>query len=72
LQESVRRLESEKQILESKLKEALATQPAAIDPRELTKAQDRVQALLKENELLEVRPRTGEESPRRTHRQGTG
>jgi Flp pilus assembly protein TadD len=52
LQESVRRLESEKQILESKLKEALATQPAAIDPRELTKAQDRVQVLLKENELL--------------------
>lgn len=54
LQESVRRLESEKQILEAKLKEALATQPASIDPRELTKAQDRVQALLKENELLKT------------------
>lgn len=54
LQDSVRRLESEKQILESKLKEALATQPASIDPRELTKAQDRVQALLKENELLKT------------------
>lgn len=54
LQDSVRRLESEKQILESKLKEALSTQPASIDPRELTKAQDRVQALLKENELLKT------------------
>jgi tetratricopeptide (TPR) repeat protein len=54
LQESVRRLQSEKTILESKLKEALATQPAAIDPRELTKAQDKVQSLLKENELLKA------------------
>ena len=54
LQESVRRLQSEKQILEAKLKEALATQPAAIDPRELTKSQDRVQTLLKENELLKA------------------
>ncbi len=54
LQESVRRLNSEKTILESKLKEALATQPAAIDPRELTKAQERVQTLLKENELLKA------------------
>jgi Flp pilus assembly protein TadD len=54
LQESVRRLQSEKTILESKLKEALATQPAAIDPRELTKAQEKVQSLLKENELLKA------------------
>lgn len=54
LQDSVRRLEAEKQILEAKLKEALATQPASIDPRELTKAQDRVQSLLKENELLKA------------------
>jgi tetratricopeptide (TPR) repeat protein len=54
LQESLRRLQSEKTILESKLREALATQPAAIDPRELTKAQDRIQTLLKENELLKA------------------
>ncbi len=54
LQESVRRLQSERQILEAKLKEALSTQPAAIDPRELAKAQDRVQTLLKENELLKA------------------
>jgi len=54
LQDSVRRLQSEKTILESKLKEALATQPATIDPRELTKAQDKIQSLLKENELLKT------------------
>jgi tetratricopeptide (TPR) repeat protein len=54
MQESLRRLQSEKTILEAKLREALATQPAAIDPRELTRAQDRIQILLKENELLKA------------------
>jgi tetratricopeptide (TPR) repeat protein len=54
LQEALRRLQSEKTILEAKLREALATQPAAIDPRELVKAQDRIQTLLKENELLKA------------------
>lgn len=54
LQESVRQLQSEKTILEAKLKEALSTQPAAIDPRELAKAQERIQTLLKENELLKA------------------
>jgi tetratricopeptide (TPR) repeat protein len=54
LRESLRQLQSEKTILEAKLKEALATQPAAIDPRELTKAQDQIQSLLKENELLKT------------------
>lgn len=38
--------------LESKLKEALAAQPAAVDPRELTKAEGRVRELQKGNELL--------------------
>lgn len=55
LQESVRRLQSEKTILEAKLKEAFSTQPAAIDPGELAKAQARIQTLLKENELLQAR-----------------
>jgi tetratricopeptide (TPR) repeat protein len=54
LQSDVNRLQTEKVILEAKLKEALATQPAAIDPRELAKAQERVQSLLKENELLKT------------------
>jgi len=52
LQNTVARLQSDKTILEAKLKEALATQPAAVDPRELSKAQEQIQSLLKENELL--------------------
>jgi len=54
LQSEVARLQAEKAILEAKLKEALATQPAAIDARELSKAQERIQSLLKENELLKT------------------
>lgn len=54
LQNDVNRLQSEKAILEAKLKEALATQPAAVDPRELAKAQEKIQALLKDNELLKT------------------
>lgn len=54
LRNTVSRLQSEKTILEAKLKEALATQPAAVDPRELAKAQERIQSLLKENELLKT------------------
>ena len=54
LQDDVRRLQADKAILEAKVREALATQPAAIDPRELVKAQDKIQALLKENELLKA------------------
>ncbi len=54
LQESVRRLQAERQVLEAKLKEAFATQPATVDPREFAKAQERIQTLLKENELLKA------------------
>lgn len=63
LQETVKQLQAEKTILESKLKEALATQPAVIDPRELTKAQEKVQALLKENELLKAGLEQGKSRP---------
>jgi len=54
LREQVRHLQSDKIILEAKLKEALAAQPAAIDPRELAKAEERIQSLSKENELLKT------------------
>lgn len=54
LQDDVRRLQADKTILEAKVREALATQPAAIDSRELVKAQEKVQSLLKENELLKA------------------
>lgn len=54
LQDDVRQLQADKILLEMKLKEALATQPAAIDPRELAKALEKIQSLLKENELLKA------------------
>jgi tetratricopeptide (TPR) repeat protein len=54
LQDDVRKLQADKILLEMKLKEALATQPAAVDPRELSKAQEKIQSLLKENELLKT------------------
>ncbi len=54
LQDALRRLQAEKTILESKLKEAFATQPASVDPRELSKAQEKIQTLTKENELLKT------------------
>ena len=53
-QNELSRLQADKTVLEAKLKEALATQPAAIDPRELAKAQAKTQSLLKENELLKT------------------
>jgi hypothetical protein len=54
LKDQVHQLQSEKIILESKLKESFSAQPAAIDPRELTKTQDQVKSLQKENDLLKV------------------
>ena len=38
--------------LQAKLKEALSVQPAATDPRELQRAQEKIRALMKENDLL--------------------
>jgi Flp pilus assembly protein TadD len=54
LKERVRLLQEDKGLLEAKLKEALAMQPAAVDPGELAKAQARIQSLQKENELLKA------------------
>ena len=54
LQDQLARLSAEKVLLEAKLKEALAAQPAAVDPRELEKAQAAVVQLQKEKELLQV------------------
>src|SRR5262245_40816288 len=52
--EQIQRLTADKIVLEAKLKEALASQPASIDPRELAKAEERVKTLQKENDLLKV------------------
>jgi Tfp pilus assembly protein PilF len=54
LQDEVRRLLAQKVVMEAKLKEALATQPAAIDPRELAKAESKIESLMKENDLLKA------------------
>ncbi len=51
------RLQSEQaanEVLQAKLKEALSAQPAAIDSRELTRAQEKIRSLMKENDLLKV------------------
>jgi Flp pilus assembly protein TadD len=59
----VQQLQTDKTILEAKLKEALATQPASIDPRELTKAGEKIQSLMKENDLLKVALNSQQGSP---------
>ena len=54
LQNQVRRLEADKASLEAKLKEGLSAQPASSDPRELGRAEEKIRALTKENDLLKV------------------
>jgi tetratricopeptide (TPR) repeat protein len=54
LQMEVQRLQGDNRLLSAKLKEALSVQPAAVDPRELAKAEERIRALLKENELFKA------------------
>jgi tetratricopeptide (TPR) repeat protein len=54
LRDQVRQMQVDKIMLEAKLKESLAAQPAATDPRELAKAEDRIKSLQKENALLNI------------------
>jgi Tfp pilus assembly protein PilF len=54
LERQIRQLEAEKATLEAKLREALSAQPAAVDPRELARAQEQIRILQKENEILKV------------------
>ena len=54
LQDQVSRLQADKTVLEAKLKEALSVQPAAMDPRELARAEAQISDLQKENDLLKV------------------
>ena len=46
--------QSENETLQARLKEALAAQPAAVDARELTAAQEQIRQLMKENDLLKA------------------
>jgi tetratricopeptide (TPR) repeat protein len=54
LREQVQNLQAVNATLQAKLKESLAAQPATIDSSELTKAQEKISALSKENELLKT------------------
>jgi Tfp pilus assembly protein PilF len=54
LTDQVRQLRADKTVLEAKLKEALSVQPAAVDPRELARAEEKIRNLQKENDLLKV------------------
>lgn len=52
LNDRIRRLASEKQLLEAKLREALSAQPTPVDPRELQAAVERISALQSTNKTL--------------------
>jgi tetratricopeptide (TPR) repeat protein len=54
MQEDIARLASQNAMLEARLREALSVQPAAIDPRELAKAEEKIKTLQKERDLLVV------------------
>lgn len=54
LQAQLESLQADNSTLEARLKEALATQPAMVDPRELDRAQEQIRSLMKENDLLKV------------------
>jgi Flp pilus assembly protein TadD len=66
LKQQIRQLQADKVLLESKLKEALAMQPAESDPRELARSQEKVRALQKENELLKAAVQAAKEKPAAT------
>ncbi len=52
LQEELKSLAAERDLLQARLREALAAQPAAADPRELSRAQERIGTLQREIEHL--------------------
>jgi hypothetical protein len=54
LRDQGRQLQADKAVLEAKLKEALSVQPAAVDPREMARAEEKIRGLQKENDLLKV------------------
>ncbi|HZR19727.1 MAG TPA: hypothetical protein VFE51_20750, partial [Verrucomicrobiae bacterium] len=62
-QQRIAQLQADNDLLQAKLKEALAVRPAAVDPVELARAQDRIKSLEKENELLKVNREKQNQSP---------
>ena len=63
LQEQVRQLAADKELLQARLKEALTAQPAAVDPRELARAAEKNKALQKEVEVLKINLEKAESIP---------
>ena len=54
LHEQVKQLQGDNESLQSKLKEALAAQPAAVSPDQFARVQQQLRLLMKENDLLKV------------------
>lgn len=54
LRNQLRQVQNDKLLLQAKLREALSARPAAIDPGDLARAQERIRAIQKENDLLQV------------------
>jgi len=54
LHEQIRRLQTDNEALQSKLKEALTAQPVAVSPLEFAQVQEQLRFLMKENDLLKV------------------
>ena len=63
LQEQIRQLIADKELLQAKLKEALTAQPAAVDPRELANAEGKIKSLQKEVEILQLNLKKAEMKP---------
>ncbi len=58
LSAQLQNMQTENNSLQAKLKEALASQPAAVSATELAKAQEIIKELTKQNDLLKARPAT--------------
>jgi tetratricopeptide (TPR) repeat protein len=54
LRRQLQQLQADNTTLAAKLREALSVQPAAIDSRELTRAQQQIESLMKQNDLLKT------------------
>ena len=54
MRDQIKQLQADNGTLQAKLKEALAVQPAAVDPREMARIQEQLRSLIKENDLLKV------------------
>src|SRR5437773_7752898 len=63
LLEQIRQLTADKELLQAKLKEALSAQPAAVDPRELARSEEKIKSLRKEVEVLTVNLKKAETKP---------